>query len=499
MNPDLEREKSMNYYLSKRKRGKNSKWYVYFFDNQDTRKYTMSFSVEQLRRKMQIKDRTPLTREKEALVIVERAIEEGLIRRPGDEIPFIKYVQEFWDFDNSDYIRRRNQKTANSIGKDYALSMLGTFNKNALPHLSKKLLVSQVTAFDIERVSNELLDEGVLSNATIKRVLQSMAVPLREATRIKMVAHNPMDGVEPITSTPRKRGIFTIDEVTKIVIYLRDKSLEGTVPIDVYLAVALAALTGMRMGEVRALCSEQIKIVTDESAIITVDRAVNDYAGEKSTKGKRTRQVPAPRTLCEELLIMANQNPYEGDTRVFWSDKSTANPIADSHIRKYFYMAMREAGKKEQEIKSPIAGIVSSIMIEVGQEIEKKAPLLSIVSETSIDITASEECVVERLLVSEGHSIELGQSVMVVSTGGIYTANRIERNVGFHSLRHTFNSAMRGKINDKSLRAIVGHESIAMTDLYTHETEQEILVAGKVTRDIFSSLLEVNVKNGGNN
>jgi len=106
---------------------------------------------------------------------------------------------------------------------------------------------------------------------------------------------------------------------------------------------------------------------------------------------------------------------------------------------------------------------------------------------------------VERLLVSEGHSIELGQSVMVVSTGGIYTANRIERNVGFHSLRHTFNSAMRGKINDKSLRAIVGHESIAMTDLYTHETEQEILVAGKVTRDIFSSLLEVNVKNGGNN
>lgn len=67
----------------------------------------MSFSVELLRRKMQIKDRTPLTREKEAMVIVERAIEEGQIRRPGDEIPFIKYVQEFLDFDNSVYIRKR--------------------------------------------------------------------------------------------------------------------------------------------------------------------------------------------------------------------------------------------------------------------------------------------------------------------------------------------------------------------------------------------------------
>ncbi len=486
MNPDLEREKSMNYYLSKRKRGKNSKWYVYFFDNQDTRKYTMSFSVEQLRRKMQIKDRIPLTREKEALVIVERAIEEGLIRRPGDEIPFIKYVQEFWDFDNSDYIRRRNQNTPNSIGKDYALSMLGTFNKNALPHLSKKLLVSQVTAFDIERVSNELLDEGVLSNATIKRVLQSMAVPLREATRLKLVAHNPMDGVEPITSTPKRRGIFTIDEITKIITYMRDKSLDGSFPVQVYLATALATLTGMRMGEVRALCSEQIKMVTEESALITVDRAVNDYAGEKSTKGKRTRQVPVPRPLCEELLTMANQNPNEHSTRVFWSEESSTNPIADSYIRKHFYKAMRETGKKEQEIKSPIAGIVSSIMIKAKQEVKKKDPLLSIEGETSIDVTASKECVVERLLVSEGDLLEQGQPVLVVSTGGITEKARKERNVNFHSLRHTFNSAMRGKINDKSLRAIVGHESEAMSNLYTHETEEEVLVAGAIAKEIFS-------------
>ena len=38
MNPELEREKTMNYYLSKRKRGKTAKWYVYFFEGQDTRK-----------------------------------------------------------------------------------------------------------------------------------------------------------------------------------------------------------------------------------------------------------------------------------------------------------------------------------------------------------------------------------------------------------------------------------------------------------------------------
>lgn len=486
MNPDLEREKSMNYYLSKRKRGKNSKWYVYFYDGQDTRKYTMSFSVELLRRKLNIKERTPLTREKEALVIVERAIEEGLIRRPADEIPFIKYVLEFWDYGNSDYIRRRNLKNPNSIGKDYVMSMLGTFKKNAMPLLSKKLLVSQVTAFDIEFVINELLDNGELSNATIKRVVQSMAIPLREATRLKLIAHNPIDGVEPLSHTPKKRGILTVDELSQIITYMRDKSLEGSIPVNAYLAVALASLTGMRMGEVRALCTEQIKFVTEESAIITVDRAVNDYAGEKSTKGKRTRQVPAPRALCEELLVLAKQNPYKGDTRVFWSKSSSINPVADTYIRKHFFNAMRDADKQEQEIKSPVSGTVSTIMVKVGQEIGKKDPILSIESETSIDITASQSCVVERLLVPEGKSVKQGEPVVVVSTGGIIERIRKERNLNFHSLRHTFNSAMRGKIDDKSLRAIVGHESEAMTELYTHETEQEILVAGAIAKEIFS-------------
>jgi len=45
---------------------------------------------------------------------------------------------------------------------------------------------------------------------------------------------------------------------------------------------------------------------------------------------------------------------------------------------------------------------------------------------------------------------------------------------------------MRGKINDKSLRAIVGHESEAMSNLYTHETEEEVLVAGAIAKEIFS-------------
>ncbi|MFA6887783.1 MAG: tyrosine-type recombinase/integrase, partial [Fermentimonas sp.] len=64
------------------------------------------------------------------------------------------------------------------------------------------------------------------------------------------------------------------------------------------------------------------------------------------------------------------------------------------------------------------------------------------------------------------------------------------RNIDFHSLRHTFNSNLRGLINEKSLRAVVGHESVEMSDRYTHETDEDVLAVGGVIDDLFKSKTE---------
>jgi len=62
-------------------------------------------------------------------------------------------------------------------------------------------------------------------------------------------------------------------------------------------------------------------------------------------------------------------------------------------------------------------------------------------------------------------------------TGSLYRAmksikideqERKERNLSFHSLRHFFNTAMRGHVAEEDLRATMGHSSIAMTDHYDH-------------------------------
>ena len=311
--------------------------------------------------------------------------------------------------------------------------MKSVFKSHAIPFLPPRLKLHEVNSFHIEKVMDSLLDQGKLSNATISKVLQSMSVPLKVATRKKLVPHNPMDGVEPLTSTYKQRGIYTLKEISKTLDHLYKKGTVGVeeirkvrgpnktkvkksfpVKTDLkpYLAVALAAYTGMRAGEIRALCMEQIELVNENFGIITVDRAYNDYAGQKSTKGKRTRRVPLPRSFCDQLLQMGSQNPHENSNLIFWSKTTSINPISSNHILNQFYKALDAIGIKDKD--------------------------------------------------------------------------RRERNLDFHSLRHTFNSTLRGKITDKSLQAIVGHESTAMTDRYTHESLEELLNVGKTVLHEFT-------------
>jgi integrase len=51
---------------------------------------------------------------------------------------------------------------------------------------------------------------------------------------------------------------------------------------------------------------------------------------------------------------------------------------------------------------------------------------------------------------------------------GIDEETRKGRNLSFHSLRHFFNTTMRGHVSEDDLRATMGHSSSAMTDYYDH-------------------------------
>ena len=108
---------------------------------------------------------------------------------------------------------------------------------------------------------------------------------------------------------------------------------------------------------------------------------------------------------------MADSNPY-GNGLVFWSESSSAAPMAASYLLKYYYAALAAIGITEDRRK--------------------------------------------------------------------------ERNIDFHSLRHFFNSMLRGQIDDSNLRLIVGHQSERMSDNYTHEVRERLLQVGKISSNIIS-------------
>jgi integrase len=57
---------------------------------------------------------------------------------------------------------------------------------------------------------------------------------------------------------------------------------------------------------------------------------------------------------------------------------------------------------------------------------------------------------------------------------GMDEATRKARNVSFHSLRHMFNSTLRGKVPDATLRLATGHADPGMTDNYDHLTDERL-------------------------
>ena len=131
------------------------------------------------------------------------------------------------------------------------MNMLCNLKKHVLPFIPQSIKLSAITTRHLDKIVTEAFSAG-LANGTIQMIILSFSVPLKEAVRLRYIVNNPCDGLMIIPRKEKSRGVFTDDEIKRII-----KEAENS-PKPIKNAVKLAITTGMRSGEIRALKSSNI-------------------------------------------------------------------------------------------------------------------------------------------------------------------------------------------------------------------------------------------------
>ena len=163
-----------------------------------------------------------------------------------------------------------------------------------LPHLGK-LPVSAITGARVNRWLMELPETDKTSMTSANAYYDCLRQVMDEAVRQGIIHGNPCENVERLGNDSERRASFTTEEVKKII----GKPSDWDNPL-IRLMCLTAALTGMRIGEVRALKAD---CITDTAIHIKASFSIHD--GYKTPKNGKERVAPIPPELRDQLLLFS--------------------------------------------------------------------------------------------------------------------------------------------------------------------------------------------------
>ena len=376
-------------------------------------------AVSTLRKKIGSTDRSPIRTRDEAVMIVSKAIELGVIGNNYDPC-FIQYCMDYWNIDGQ-RVKDVLMEDSTALSPNYVRNMGQLIENHIKDIIGPTRKISSIRVTDIDKIKREMLKKK-LSAETVRKGIKSISQPLAYAVREGLIPSNPADmvSVRNTNKSDSTRGCYSVAQLKKLLGYLKEHREDGIVAEELYLAVEFSARTGARLGEVQALKKDCITFTKAEvgtsPAIIEINESWATRVGTKSTKSKKSRRVPCPAWLAQDLLSFAEKCPFEGNDFIFWGQ------VKDKPV-------------SEHTIRDNLHGVLHSL---------------------------------------EEEKDEAGLAL------------------GFHSLRHAFNTHIRqnGILNDVQLRAIVGHQNESMSDHYTHDDTDSLVKSGVAVEAFFSKTLE---------
>lgn len=257
----------------------------------------------------------------------------------------IEYCLDYWNFDG-ERVTLVNKKSPNSIARSTCYVNTGNFNNHIKDYMEKlgNPLLSEVTSQMLNEIQDDLIMKGKLSNSMIEKTMRSIITPINDAWKHGLV-DRPVR-VDKLDTTGQEKGILTPNQIADVVRKLYELEKAGY-HVGANEGIALASLTGMRMGEVRALKVDQFEIVDEQTSIIHITRTWNEHDHEKIPKGKRKRQVTAPTVIVRACIELAEKNPHKTG-RVFWVLKNPDSVRSKTFFEDNFYKAMEQVGISKQ-------------------------------------------------------------------------------------------------------------------------------------------------------
>jgi len=280
-----------------------------------------------------------------------------------NQISFVDFALEFWDYENSPYIQEKILK-GRKITRGYCQSRQSIIRRHYKPFF-KNMKLTNVDREKLKKFSEFLAKQRIqpkskkqdkdaaplplLSGSTKNHILKAGIKPLRYAFAEGMIHENITVDFMLFSGKSRLRGILSDKEVEKLFSPAADwGGNEGA-----RLGNLLAMQTGLRAGEILAL---QVRDILEDRLDVVHSWSRSD--GLKSTKTNEARQVPILPETRRALLDYAKKGPFEYGPNTFIftqiprNGKKNNAPTTKEHFSNWLQKALESVGVKREEQKS---------------------------------------------------------------------------------------------------------------------------------------------------
>lgn len=314
------------HYTLYRKSGKDRKnsIYYYSFKNSDGKWVARS---------------TGQTTERKARVFVNKQIAEGLFKetRVSKDLTFREFAEQnhFWEYDKCPIVRDALARKG-KYSRDNCKANGDCMRKHIVPFFGD-VMMTHITKGMINSWLINLPDAAKLSSKSVNSLRCILYQMLQVAADMGLVRKElVLDKAKPLRKNAKDRPAFSPEQVNAI-FETEWKNKHA------YIGCRLASVTGMRLGEIKALKPEQV--FPDH---IHVDAAWADGEGRKSTKSGKTRDIP----ITTEIYNMIQQIIFHKGL-IFSSDG--VKPMGDKFFNAPLNRRMDELGIDHSETETETA------------------------------------------------------------------------------------------------------------------------------------------------